>query len=81
MDLQDQNNVNGSMARHKVCLVARGFTQVEGINFNERFSHVVWMESIWVVLIVVVVTEDLKVHQMDVKNAFWNGGLSKKIYM
>jgi hypothetical protein len=69
------------MARHKVCLVARGFTQVEGINFNERFSHVVWMESIWVVLIVVVVTEDLKVHQMDVKNAFWNGGLSKKIYM
>ncbi len=34
-------NTNGSMARHKVHLVAKGFTQVEGINFNETFSHVV----------------------------------------
>jgi len=34
------------MAKHKAHLVARGFTQVEGINFNETFSHVVQMESI-----------------------------------
>jgi len=28
------------MARHKACLVAKGFTQVEGIDFNEIFSLV-----------------------------------------
>jgi hypothetical protein len=33
-------NVDGFMAMHKVCLVARGFTQVEGIDFNETFSLV-----------------------------------------
>jgi hypothetical protein len=31
-------NVDGFVARHKPCLVARGFTQVESINFNEIFS-------------------------------------------
>jgi histone deacetylase 1/2 len=33
-------NANGSMARHKVCLVANEFTQVEGIDFNETFSPI-----------------------------------------
>jgi hypothetical protein len=63
------------MAMHKVCLVARGFTQVEGIDFNETFSLVAWMESIQNML-VVTVSEDLKVHQMDVKITFLNGDLS-----
>jgi hypothetical protein len=54
------------VARHKVCLVAKGFTQIEGINFNETFSFIAWMESIWIVLVVTTI-EDLEVHQMDVK--------------
>jgi hypothetical protein len=58
------------MPRHKAHLVAKGFTQVEGINFNETFSHVVWIESIWVVLVIVVIVENLEVHQMDVKLLF-----------
>jgi hypothetical protein len=33
-------NAIGSMARHKVCLVANEFTQVEGIDFNETFSPI-----------------------------------------
>ncbi len=60
--------------------MARGFSQVKGIDFNETFFLVARMESIRIVLAVEAI-EDLKVHQMDVKNAFWNGGLSKKIYM
>ncbi len=63
------------MAMHKVCLVARGFTQVEGIDFNETFSLVVWMESIRDMLVVTTI-ENFEVHQMDVKIAFLNGDLS-----
>jgi hypothetical protein len=39
-------NADGSVEKCKVHSMARGFTQVEGIDFNETFSHVVKMESI-----------------------------------
>jgi hypothetical protein len=39
--------------------MARGFTQVEGIDFNETFSHVAKMESIWIVLVVVAIGVDV----------------------
>jgi hypothetical protein len=34
---KNKYNVDGFMARHKVCLVAKGFSQVKCINFNETF--------------------------------------------
>jgi hypothetical protein len=63
-----------------VRLVAMRFTQVEGINFNEIFSFIAQIESIWVVLVVVAIG-DFKVHQMDVKTVFLTGDLSEEIYM
>jgi hypothetical protein len=72
-------NVDGFVARHKPCLVARGFTQ-EGINFNETFFLVTQMESIQIVFVMTTI-ENLKVHQMDVKIVFLNGNLSKEIHM
>jgi len=39
-------NANGFMARYKFHLVAKGFIQVEGIDFNETFSIIAQMESI-----------------------------------
>jgi hypothetical protein len=46
-------NVNGSMARRKICFVAEEFTQVEGIDFNETFSPIArWNQlELWLVLI------------------------------
>jgi hypothetical protein len=46
MDLQAQINVDGFVVRHKAHLVAKGFTQVESIGFNETFSTIAQMESI-----------------------------------
>jgi hypothetical protein len=57
------------VAKHKAHLVAKGFTQVEGIDFNETFSLIASMESIQVVLAVITI-EYLEVHQMDVKLPF-----------
>ncbi len=57
-------NADDFVARHIACLVAKGFAQVEGIDFNETFSRIAWMESIWAMFVVVAI-EDLEMHQMD----------------
>jgi hypothetical protein len=68
-------NVDGFMARHKVHLVTIGFTQVEGIDYNETFFPIAQMESIQIMLAVVII-EDFEMHQMDVKTTILNGDLS-----
>lgn len=39
-------NSDGTIERYKVCLVAKGFTQQEGVDFNENFSHVAKLTSV-----------------------------------
>jgi hypothetical protein len=73
-------NVDGFVVRHKPCLVERGFTRVEGINFNETFFLVAQMESIRIVFVMTTM-ENLEAHQMDVKIAFLNGNLLEEIHM
>lgn len=60
--------------RYKVRLVARDFTQVQGIDFNEVFSPVVRHTSIRVFL-AITAHLDLKLEQMDVTTAFLHGEL------
>jgi hypothetical protein len=42
--------VDGSIERHKMRFVARGFSQVEGIDYEETFSHVARYTSIWMII-------------------------------
>ncbi|MFN7611034.1 MAG: reverse transcriptase domain-containing protein, partial [bacterium] len=71
---------DGQIDRYKARLVARGFTQVEGIDYQETYSPVVKMTSIRILLSLVAIF-DLELHQMDVKTAFLNGKLDEEIYM
>ena len=71
---------DGTIERQKPRLVARGFTQTEGVNFEENFSPVVKYTSIRT-LCVIVNQLDLELHQMDVSTAFLNGDLQEEIYM
>ena len=68
------------MDRHKACLVAKGFSQVEVNDNNETFSSITKMNSIHLVLSLDA-SFKWEVHQMDVKSAFLHGDLHEEIYM
>lgn len=71
---------DNSIARYKARLVARGYTQREGIDFTETFSPVVRMESVRM-LLVIANQLDMQILQIDVKTAFLNGELEESIFM
>jgi hypothetical protein len=60
--------------KYKAWLVAKGYSQVEGIDFGEIFSLVAKLTSIRFMLSVVAAF-DFKIEQMDVKTTFLHGDL------
>ena len=60
--------------------MAKGFTQREGIDYNETFSPVSYKDSFRIIM-ALVAHYDLELYQMDVKTAFLNRDLEENIYM
>ena len=75
-----KRKANGEIDRYKARLVAQGYSQEEGIDYNEVFAPVAKYKSIRTVL-AIANQLDLEVHQMDVVSAFLNGDLKEDIYM
>ena len=71
---------DGLVERHKARLVAQGFSQKQGLDYDETFSPVVRFESLRTV-IALAVQNSMKMHQMDVTTAFLNGELQEEVYM
>ena len=71
---------DGSIERYKTRLVAKGFTQEYGINYEETFAPIARISSVRALLAVIVASK-WEFFQMDVKNAFFNGDLSEEVYM
>lgn len=71
---------DGSVDKYKARLVARGFTQEQGINFQETFAPTLRIETIRY-LLNYALDFDLEVHHMDVNCAFLNGDLKEEIYL
>jgi hypothetical protein len=69
---------DGEIVRNKACLVAQGFSQVEGLVFRETFTPVAHLEVI-MILLAFTTFKGFKLYQMDAKNAFLNGVIQEKV--
>ena len=72
--------VDGSVEKHKVRFIARGFSQVEGIDYDETFSPVE-RYSYFRSMLALSTHIGWKIHQMDVKTAFLNGEIEEEVYI
>ncbi|XP_075486268.1 uncharacterized protein LOC142525868 [Primulina tabacum] len=69
----------GNIIQDKARLVAQGYTQVEGVDFDEAFAPVARIESFRLFLDILCHMH-IKLYQMDVKSAFLNGILNEEAY-
>ncbi|GJV30967.1 retrovirus-related pol polyprotein from transposon TNT 1-94 [Tanacetum coccineum] len=73
-------NENGVVTRNKARLVAQGYNQQEGIDYDETYAPVARLESIRI-LLAYACALDFKLYQMDVKSAFLNGFINEEVYV
>jgi hypothetical protein len=66
--------------RNKARLVAQGFCQKEGIDYDETFAPVARLEAIRI-LLAFAASKGFKLQQMDVKSAFLNGFIEEEVYV
>ncbi len=69
-----KHDVDGSVNRYKTRLVAKGYAQTYGINYEERYSLVAKMTTVRAI-IAMAITKGWSLHQMDVNNVFLHGNL------
>ncbi|GKF55544.1 retrovirus-related pol polyprotein from transposon TNT 1-94, partial [Tanacetum coccineum] len=69
----------GGVLKNKAWLVAKGYRQEEGIDFEESFAPIASIEVIRIFL-AYTVHKNMVVFQMDVKTAFLNGILKEEVY-
>jgi hypothetical protein len=77
---KNKEGEKGEVVRNKSRLVAQGFGQKEGIDYEETFAPVARLEAIRI-LLAFSVAKGFKLHQMDVKSAFLNGVLEEELYV
>ena len=77
---RNKTNDEGNVIRNKAHLLAQGYSQMEGVDYDETFVPVAHMESIKILLALACHLK-FKLYQMDIKTAFLNGFLKEDVYV
>ncbi|GJW19566.1 retrovirus-related pol polyprotein from transposon TNT 1-94 [Tanacetum coccineum] len=75
-----KTDIDGNIHTYEARLVAKGFTQTYGVDYEETFSPVAHIKAIRI-LIAIATYYDYEIWQIDVKTAFLNGRLNEDVYM
>ncbi|WVZ63268.1 hypothetical protein U9M48_012910 [Paspalum notatum var. saurae] len=77
---KNKQGEDGMVVRNKARLVAQGFCEKEGIDYEETFAPVARLEAIRI-LLAFAASKGFKLQQMDVKSAFLNGFIEEEVYV
>jgi hypothetical protein len=77
---RNKQDEHGVVTRNKAWLIAKGYSQVKGLDFGETYTPVAWLESIRI-LLAYATYHGFKLYQMDVKSAFLNGPIKEEVYV
>ena len=77
---RNKRDEHGVIVRNKARLVAQGYNQEEGIDYEETFAPVARLESIRM-LLAFASHKEFILYQMDVKSAFLNGYIVEEVYV
>ena len=80
MAVQIKLKADGSIDKFKARLVANGYSQQEGIDFEETYALVAKLNTIRL-LVALATKHNRRIHQLDVKSAFLNGDLKEEVYL
>src|SRR3954468_19756938 len=72
--------MDGNVSIYKACLVAKGFRQIQGVDYDETFLPVEMLKSVRIMLAIAAFF-NYEIWQMDVKIAFLNGNIEEELYM
>jgi hypothetical protein len=75
-----KRKADGSVERHKTRLVAKGFHQQSGVDYDETYSPVIKPTMVRTVLSIAI-SFGWSLHQIDIQNAFLHGTLSEEVFM
>ena len=73
-------NENGDITKNKVRLTVQGYSQEEGIDFEETYAPMARLEAIRI-LLTFLVSQSVKLFQIDVKSAFLNEFIKEEVYV
>jgi hypothetical protein len=77
---RNKQDEHGVVTRNKARLVAKSYSQVEGLDFDEIFAPVARLKSIHM-LLAYATHHSFKLYQMDIKSAFLNGPIKEEVYV
>jgi hypothetical protein len=75
-----KKNAEGEAVKHKSRLVAKGYVQKQGIDFEEVLAPVARLDTVRLIL-ALAANRGWEVHHLDVKTAFLNGELAENVYV